>query len=87
MISELTPLRLVWLACALAGAGFALAGGAAGWPATASERIAALVLALWCGMETMIRRNWLALLTLPALAFGAGCALPLYLFMRSRPVV
>jgi len=34
----------------------------------------------------MQRRNWIALLTLPALALGLGCALPLYLFIRSRRI-
>lgn len=86
MASDLTPLRLFWLGCAVLAAALAAWGGSAGWPATASERIAALVLTLWCSLETMWRRNWLAFLTVPALAFGAGCALPLYLFLRSRPV-
>lgn len=85
MISELTPLRILWLCAALAGAALALWRGPLGL-ASAGEWVAACVLILWCGIETMLRRNWEALLTLPALALGTGCALPLYLFLRSRPV-
>ena len=35
----------------------------------------------------LVRRNRAALLTLPALGLGIGCALPLYLFIRSRRIV
>ncbi|MRX49124.1 DUF2834 domain-containing protein [Paracoccus sp. S-4012] len=83
--SKLTPLRLFWLLAALAGAAFALLRGPLG-PASAGEWVAAAVLVVWCGLETQVRRNWEALLTLPALILGTGCALPLYLFLRSRPV-
>lgn len=87
---DLTPLRLVWLATALMGAALAVWSGVVqgglssmGW----SEWLALAVLALWCLIETTIRRNWLALLTLPAMMLGIGCALPLYLFFRSRRIV
>lgn len=82
--SDLTPLRVLWLLAALAGAVMALFA----WPATkaVSEWLALGVLALWCLIETTIRRNWAAMLTLPALALGIGCALPLYLFFRSRRI-
>lgn len=84
---DMTPLRLVWLALALLGAGLALATGGAFWQnATASEIVAQIALVMWCLVETMVRRNWAALLTLPALALGIGCALPLYLFIRSRRI-
>ena len=53
----------------------------------AGEIVAQITLALWCLVETTVRRNWAALLTLPALALGIGCALPLYLFIRSRRIV
>lgn len=83
---DLTPLRLVWLVLALLGAGLGLWPGP-GWPGSfeigPSEWLALAVLALWCLIETTIRRNWIALLTLPALGLGIGCALPLYLFFRS----
>ncbi|MBA4490526.1 DUF2834 domain-containing protein [Paracoccus sp. S1E-3] len=79
----MTPLRGCWLALALIGA----------WlgrhlDAPDANAVAALAtLAIWCLLETMVRRNWLALLTLPAMVLGIGCALPLYLFLRSRRIV
>lgn len=81
---DLTPLRLVWLLAALAGAVLAVWTGPAGM--SPSEGLGLAVLALWCLVETMIRRNWLAFLTLPAMMLGIGCALPLYLFFRSRRI-
>ena len=86
--SDLTPLRLVWAVLALLGAGLALWRGELLWhDARASEVVAQIALAIWCLIETMVRRNWAALMTLPALALGIGCALPLYLFIRSRRIV
>lgn len=81
--SDLTPLRLVWLGLALLGAALALWGE---HTQDLSEAVGLLALAIWCTVETMVRRNWLAFLTLPALALGIGCALPLYLFIRSRRI-
>lgn len=83
---ELTPLRLVWLALALCGGGLALVPGRGGAPAAPGDLVAGATLGLWCLAETTVRRNWIALLTLPALALGIGCALPLYLFIRSRRI-
>ena len=82
IIFDLTPLRLCWLVLALIGAGVGL------WfDAPDATGVTALVtLAVWCLAETMVRRNWLAFLTLPAMALGIGCALPLYLFLRSRRI-
>ena len=86
--SDLTPLRLVWAGLALLGAGLALGRGEWLWQGTrATEIVAQIALALWCPIETMVRRNWAALLTLPALGLGIGAALPLYLFIRSRRIV
>ena len=63
-------------------------GGFGVWPAPRGGDWAALVaLGLWCAVETMVRRNWAALLTYPAMLAGIGCALPLYLLIRSRRVV
>lgn len=85
--SDLTPLRLVWLALALIGAAITLLSGEALWQGTgAGDIVAQIALALWCIVETTVRRNWPALLTLPALALGLGAALPLYLFIRSRRI-
>ncbi|SMO79696.1 DUF2834 domain-containing protein [Paracoccus laeviglucosivorans] len=84
---DLTPLRLVWLALALIGAGVGLAIGDVLWRGvSASEIVAQIALLAWCLIETSVRRNWAALLTIPALALGIGCALPLYLFIRSRRI-
>ena len=77
---DLTPMRLIWAIAVLTGAGLAL------WhpqPFAAADWVAVVVIAIWCLSETTMRRNWLALVTLPALALGPGCALPLYLFVRS----
>lgn len=49
--------------------------------------IAAVTLTLWIIAETGIRRNWEALIAIPAtFLIGVSCGLPLYLFLRSRPV-
>lgn len=82
--SDLTALRLVWLALACLGAGLVLWGGSGDM--RPSEWVALACLGLWCLIETSIRRNWMALLTLPAMMLGIGCALPLYLFFRSRRI-
>lgn len=49
--------------------------------------IAAVTLTVWIIAEVIARRNWLALVAIPA-TFGIGlsCGLPLYLFLRTRPV-
>lgn len=50
--------------------------------------IAALALTIWILSEVAVRRNWLALVAIPAtFCIGVSCGLPLYLFLRSRPVV
>jgi len=49
--------------------------------------IAAIVLTLWIVAEVAVRRNWVALLAIPAIyCIGVSCGLPLYLYFRSRPV-
>ncbi|WP_102225579.1 DUF2834 domain-containing protein [Acidimangrovimonas sediminis] len=49
--------------------------------------IAALALTLWVLAETLVRRNWIALVAIPAtFLIGLSCGLPLYLFLRTRPV-
>jgi hypothetical protein len=41
----------------------------------------------WCVAETLVRRNWVALAAIPATLFvGVSFGLPLYLFLRTRPV-
>jgi len=50
--------------------------------------IAAIVLTVWIIAETRVRRNWSALWAIPAtFAIGVSCGLPLYLFLRTRPIV
>ena len=45
-----------------------------------------LVLVIWVLVESLPRRDWLSLVVIPAgLTIGVSCALPLYLFLRSRP--
>ena len=46
--------------------------------------IAGTTLAIWCVAETVVRRNWVALLALPALLIGVSFAFPLYLFLRTK---
>lgn len=50
--------------------------------------IAGLTLNIWIVAEVSVRRNWEALWAVPAtLLIGVGCGLPLYLFLRSKPVL
>ena len=49
--------------------------------------IAASVFSIWVIAETRVRRNWLALCAIPAcFLVGLSFGLPLYLFLRTRPV-
>jgi len=49
--------------------------------------IAAIALTIWAFAETWVRKNWSALLAIPATwAIGVSCGLPLYLFLRTRGV-
>lgn len=49
--------------------------------------IAAMALTVWIVAETRVRRNWEALLAIPAtFCIGVSCGLPLYLYLRTRPV-
>lgn len=50
--------------------------------------VAALALTVWSFAEVLVRRNWSALWAIPATwIIGLGCGLPLYLYLRTRPVV
>ena len=49
--------------------------------------IAAVALTVFVIAETWVRRNWIALIAIPAtFCIGVSCGLPLYLFLRARPV-
>lgn len=84
---------MVWFVRHMRDTGTGLAGLADAWFATAAGRglawdliIAATALILWILAETRVRRNWTALIAVPAtLCIGVSCGLPLYLFLRTRP--
>lgn len=74
--------------------GTGLSGLIGAWGANASTiglswdlAIAATAFTVWVVAETRARRNWTALVAIPA-TFGVGLSfgLPLYLFLRTRPV-
>lgn len=47
--------------------------------------IAAITLTVWIIAESARRKDWLALVAIPAtFCIGVSCGLPLYLFLRSR---
>ena len=47
--------------------------------------IAAIALTVWIIAETVVRKNWLGLVAIPATyCVGVSCGLPLYLFLRTR---
>lgn len=49
--------------------------------------IAAIALTVWIVVEVATRRNWGALVAIPAtFCIGVSCGLPLYLFLRTAPV-
>ena len=49
--------------------------------------IAAVTLTVFIIAETWVRKNWIALIAIPATyCIGVSCGLPLYLFLRSRPI-
>ena len=49
--------------------------------------IAAIALTSWIIAEVAVRRNWSGLLAIPAtFCIGVSCGLPLYLFLRTRPI-
>ena len=50
--------------------------------------IAAVALTVFILSEVAVRRNWVALIAIPAtFLIGVSFGLPLYLFLRSRPVI
>lgn len=49
--------------------------------------IASITLTVFVLAEVAVRRNWVGLLAIPAtFLIGLSCGLPLYLFLRTRPV-
>jgi len=53
----------------------------------AATVLATLTMTVWVLSETWVRKNWVALWVIPATFFvGLSFGLPLYLFLRTRPV-
>jgi len=49
--------------------------------------IASIALTVFVLAEVAVRRNWIGLIAIPAtLLIGLSCGLPLYLFLRTRPL-
>ncbi len=74
--------------------GFSLSGMVDAWHVNAATSglvwdltIAAVALTVWIIAEVYARKNWSALIAIPAtFCIGVSCGLPLYLFLRTRPV-
>lgn len=74
--------------------GFDIMGMVSAWHANAAASglvwdltIAAITLTVWILAEVSVRRNWGALIAIPAtFCIGVSCGLPLYLFLRTAPV-
>ncbi len=74
--------------------GFDLAAMVEAWHTNAASSglvwdltIAAIALTVWILAEVAVRRNWTALIAIPAtFCIGVSCGLPLYLFLRSAPI-
>ncbi len=85
---------MVWFLRHMRETGTGLGGLIEAWYVNASTTgltwdltIAAVTLTVWVLAETLVRKNWEALAAIPAtFCVGVSCGLPLYLFLRSRPV-
>jgi hypothetical protein len=85
---------MYWFVTYLAGNGWDFGAMIDAWYVNASTTgltwdltIAAITLTVWIVAEVAVRRNWVALLAIPAtFCIGLSCGLPLYLWFRSRPV-
>jgi len=85
---------MIWFVAHMRATGTGLPGLIDSWYVNAGTTgltwdltIAAIALTLWVLAETVVRRNWLALVAIPAtFCIGVSCGLPLYLFLRTRPV-
>ena len=85
---------MAWFVAWFRAEGVSLSRLVEGWTVNAAATgltwdltIAATALTIWVIAETRVRRNWGALWALPAtFLIGLSCGLPLYLFLRTRPV-
>ena len=82
----MSVLRMVYLGLAVWGAAWAALNvwSGQGIGMTADLMVADIALFVWCVAEVWVRKNWTALIALPATwGLGLGCGLPLYLFLRT----
>lgn len=85
---------MYWFVTYMMDTGTGLSGLIDAWYVNASTTgltwdliIAAIALTVWIIAEVAVRRNWLGLIAIPAtFCIGVSCGLPLYLFLRTRPV-
>lgn len=85
---------MYWFVTYMVDTGTGLSGLIDAWHVNASTTgltwdliIAAITLTVWIVAETAVRRNWVALVAIPAtFCIGVSCGLPLYLLLRSAPV-
>ncbi|TNF22192.1 MAG: DUF2834 domain-containing protein [Rhodobacteraceae bacterium] len=85
---------MAWFIAWFRANGISLSGLIEAWHVNAATSglvwdltIAAIALTLWVLAEVSVRRNWSALWAIPAtFCIGVSCGLPLYLFLRTRPV-
>jgi hypothetical protein len=85
---------MYWFVTYMRETGTGLSGLIDAWYVNASTigltwdlTIAAITLTVWIIAETVTRKNWEALIAIPAtFMIGVSCGLPLYLFLRSRPI-
>jgi len=85
---------MAWFVAWFRAEGISLARLVEGWTVNAAATgltwdltTAATASTIWVIAETRVRRNWAALWALPAtFLIGLSCGLPLYLFLRTRPV-
>ncbi|MBU9699046.1 DUF2834 domain-containing protein [Rhodobacteraceae bacterium HSP-20] len=83
---------MYWFVTHMAETGTGLSGLIDAWYVNASTTgltwdltIAAVTLTVWVVAESVQRRDWWALVAVPAtFCIGVSCGLPLYLFLRSR---
>ncbi len=74
--------------------GFSIPGMVDAWHVNAATSglvwdltVAAVALTIWIVAECVARRRWGGLIAIPTIyCIGVSCGLPLYLFLRSRPI-
>jgi Terpene cyclase DEP1 len=85
---------MYWFVTHMRDTGTGLSGLIDAWYVNASTTgltwdltIAAITLTVWIIAETTVRKNWLVLIAIPAtFGIGVSCGLPLYLFLRAKPL-